>query len=161
MGSSLNMVGSGAGRRLVLNESAIAVTIEVTVSIYACWYVCGWTCVGWVVFLSTGNWCTSWGCWVGCTVEFGVFVSDTEYLGSWGGWRTLLLSPGLSGLEKYSNNHLQRNPYRPRILLLLDTPLVVSICFLAFICSNSSFSCASSASILAVASLCFVSSVGR
>ena len=35
MGSPLKMVGSGAGRRLMLNESAIAVTIEVTASTFA------------------------------------------------------------------------------------------------------------------------------
>ena len=35
MASPLKMVGSGAGRRLMLNESVIAVTIEVTVSTLA------------------------------------------------------------------------------------------------------------------------------
>ena len=34
MSSLLKMVGSGAGRRLVLNESAIAVTIKVAVSTF-------------------------------------------------------------------------------------------------------------------------------
>ena len=35
MGSPLKMLGSAAGRQLTLNESAVAVTIEVTVSTFA------------------------------------------------------------------------------------------------------------------------------
>ena len=76
------MIGSRAGRRLVLNEFAIAVTIEVTVSTFAD-AACGWTYTGWMASLSTENWCASRGFWAGCAVEFRVFLSDGECLSSW------------------------------------------------------------------------------
>ena len=144
------MVGSGAGRWLMLNESAIAVTIEVTVSTFPDG-ACGWTYTGWVISCCTGSRWMSWGSSVGCTVEFRVSVSDTERLGYWGGGKDATPVSGRSSTEATSSSSSSASWYT------FSFALAIAICFFASICSNSNFLCANSASILAVVS-CFASS---